>query len=88
MSERRYWWALDNIEFLVVQHLMETTKLGASGVTYKLCEKIGKNLKTRMTAIQCAVAEYNLAATQLDPPCQQLTWVQIVGLSSVAGFNL
>jgi hypothetical protein len=33
MFERRYWWVLDNIEFLVVQHLMETTKLGASGVS-------------------------------------------------------
>jgi hypothetical protein len=41
-----------------------------------------------MTAIQRAVAEYNLAAAQLDPPRQQLTWAQIVGLSSVAGFNL
>jgi hypothetical protein len=41
-----------------------------------------------MTAIQRAVAEYNLAAAQLDPPRQQLTWAQIVGLSSVAGFDL
>ncbi|KAJ7340863.1 hypothetical protein DFH08DRAFT_963708 [Mycena albidolilacea] len=85
MSERRYRQALDNIEFLVVQRLMEMTKLGASSVAYKLHEKIEKNLKTRMTAIQRAVAEYYLAAAQLDPPRQQLTWAQIVGLSSVAG---
>jgi hypothetical protein len=32
MSERRYRRALDNVEFLVVQRLMEMTKLGASGV--------------------------------------------------------
>ncbi|KAJ7865583.1 hypothetical protein B0H14DRAFT_2733900 [Mycena olivaceomarginata] len=88
MSERHYRRALDEVERLVVQRLMEMTKLGASGVAYKLRDKIGKALKTRMTAIQRAIASYNAAAIQLTPPRQQLTWAQIAENTTIGGFDL
>ncbi|KAJ6553934.1 hypothetical protein DFH09DRAFT_1318585 [Mycena vulgaris] len=40
--KRCYWRALDKLECLVVQRLLELTKLSMSGVAYKLREKIGK----------------------------------------------
>ncbi|KAJ6464986.1 hypothetical protein C8R45DRAFT_1107214 [Mycena sanguinolenta] len=88
MSERRYRRALDQVERLVVQRLLEMTKLGASGVAYKLREKIGKALKTRATAIQRALAEYNAAATQLNPPRRQLSWAEVADTVTVAEFDL
>ncbi|OBZ74097.1 hypothetical protein A0H81_06240 [Grifola frondosa] len=46
------WLALDNLERLVVQRMFELTKLGMSGLGYKLREKIGKALKARAEAIK------------------------------------
>ncbi|KAJ7215074.1 hypothetical protein GGX14DRAFT_359949 [Mycena pura] len=88
MTERRYRRALDEVERLVVQRLLEMTKLGASSVAYKLREKIGKALKTCATAIQRALKDYNSAAAQLSPPRQQLTWAQVADITTVGGFDL
>ncbi|KAJ7124573.1 hypothetical protein C8R43DRAFT_899013, partial [Mycena crocata] len=88
MSERRYREALDKVELLVVQRLMELTKLSMSGVGYKLREKIGKALKTRADAIQKAVAKYNTAASQLNPPRDQLTLAEVLQIVCLAEFDL
>ncbi|KAJ6565152.1 hypothetical protein DFH09DRAFT_1314957 [Mycena vulgaris] len=87
MTERRYRRALDTLERLVVSRRLELTKLGMSGVGYKLREKIGKALKTRAVAIQRAIAEYNSAAAVLTPPRQQLNWAQVVETVSLAEFD-
>ncbi|KAJ7683509.1 hypothetical protein B0H14DRAFT_3535114 [Mycena olivaceomarginata] len=76
MAEHRYRWALDELERLVVQRLMEMTKLSMSGVAYKLCDKIGKALKTRTDAIHRAVNTYNTVAAALNPPRDQLSFGQ------------
>ncbi|KAJ6455539.1 hypothetical protein C8R47DRAFT_996729 [Mycena vitilis] len=86
MKERRYRRALDEVERLVIQRLLEMTKLGMSA--YKLREKIGKALRTRATAIQHALAEYNAAAILLNPPRQQFTWADVTNLASLAEFDL
>ncbi|OBZ74357.1 hypothetical protein A0H81_05684 [Grifola frondosa] len=44
LRQRDYCLALDNLERLVVQRLLELTKLGMNGIGYKLREKIGKAL--------------------------------------------
>jgi hypothetical protein len=82
---------------------MELTKLGMSSVgmclnffhciylydvAYKLRDKIGKALKTRAEAIRRALETYNNAATQLDPPREQLTWAKLMDTTTLADFDL
>ncbi|KAJ7889571.1 hypothetical protein B0H14DRAFT_2336709, partial [Mycena olivaceomarginata] len=86
MGERRYRRALDELERLVVQRLMEMTKLSMSA--YKLRDKIGKALKTRANAIHRAVNVYNTAAAALNPPRDQLSFVQVLSTVSLAEFDL
>ncbi|KAJ6600154.1 hypothetical protein B0H10DRAFT_2231026 [Mycena sp. CBHHK59/15] len=88
MGQRRYRRALDKLECLVVQRLLELTKLSMSGVGYKLWEKIGKALKTRADTIQRVLAEYNTAAAALNPPRDQLAWSQVVQTVTLAEFDL
>ncbi|KAJ6573774.1 hypothetical protein DFH09DRAFT_1246596 [Mycena vulgaris] len=88
MTQRRYRIALDELERLVVQRLLEMTKLGASGVAYKLREKIGRALHTRAPAVRHALSEYNAAAILLHPPRDQVTWAEVANLASVAEFDL
>ncbi|CAK5284899.1 unnamed protein product [Mycena citricolor] len=88
LSERRYCQALDTLEKLVVQRLLELTKLSVSGVGYKLRDKIGKALRTRAAAIQRALNDYNLAAKALNPPREELHWADIVQTTTLAEFDV
>ncbi|KAJ7753384.1 hypothetical protein DFH07DRAFT_960224 [Mycena maculata] len=87
MTERRYKKAVSDLERLVVGRLFETTKLGMSGVAYKLREKLSKALKTRAEAIRKALERYNAAAATLNPPRPRLTWHSIVNSASLAEFD-
>ncbi|KAJ7482796.1 hypothetical protein B0H11DRAFT_2193172 [Mycena galericulata] len=87
MTERRYKQAVSELERLVVGRLFETTKLGMSGVAYKLREKISKALKTRAEAIRKALARYNAAAAALNPPRPRLTWHAVINSASLAEFD-
>ncbi|KAJ7438546.1 hypothetical protein B0H11DRAFT_1935169 [Mycena galericulata] len=87
MSERRYKVAVSDLERLVVQRLFEMTKLGMSGVGYKMREKLGKALKTRAEAIRKALERYNSAAAAMNPPRPRLTWQAIVNGASLAEFD-
>ncbi|KAL6299353.1 hypothetical protein BKA93DRAFT_819932 [Sparassis latifolia] len=55
---------------------------------YKLCEKIGKALKTRAEAIKKALAEYNCCALELSPARPTLTWSEVMDMVSLADFDL
>ncbi|KAJ7164606.1 hypothetical protein C8R43DRAFT_845200, partial [Mycena crocata] len=87
MTERRYKVAVRELERLVVQRLLELTKLGMSGVGYKLREKLSKALRTRAEAIRKALAVYNTAAAALNPPRPHLTWHSIVNAASLGEFD-
>ncbi|KAJ7506731.1 hypothetical protein B0H11DRAFT_2153790 [Mycena galericulata] len=87
MTERRYKVAVRDLERLVVQRLFEMTKLGMSGVGYKMREKLGKALKTRAEAIRKALERYNAAAAALNPPRPRLTWHAVVNSASLAEFD-
>ncbi|KAJ7765466.1 hypothetical protein DFH07DRAFT_737847, partial [Mycena maculata] len=87
MSECRYKVAVTGLERLVVQRLFEMTKLGMSGIGYKMREKLRKALKTRAEAIRKALERYNAAAIALNPPHPQLTWQAIVNGASLAEFD-
>ncbi|KAJ7764195.1 hypothetical protein DFH07DRAFT_867309 [Mycena maculata] len=78
-SERRY--------KKCVRRLFETTKLGMSGVAYKMREKLSKALKTRAEAIRKALNRYNDAAAALNPPRPRLTWHSIINSASLPEFD-
>ncbi|THG94779.1 hypothetical protein EW026_g6755 [Hermanssonia centrifuga] len=86
LTMRKYRLALDKLERLVVQRLLELSKLGEQG--YKLREKIGKALRTRADAIRKTLDEYNKQAGLLKPPRQKLQWTQLVAMSTVGEFDL
>ncbi|KAK1216235.1 hypothetical protein PQX77_021149 [Marasmius sp. AFHP31] len=88
MSGRRYRRALEKLERLVVQRLLELTKLNMSGVGYKQRMKISQALTARAEAIKKAIAEYNHAADLLSPPRDHITWADIVQMVSLADFDL
>ncbi|KAJ7279762.1 hypothetical protein C8J57DRAFT_1434098 [Mycena rebaudengoi] len=88
MTERKYQAALAEVERLVVQRLFELTKLGMSGVDYKLRDKISKALKTRSDAIRRAISTYNEAATALNPPRERLSFADVISKTSLAEFDL
>ncbi|KIY48693.1 hypothetical protein FISHEDRAFT_73383 [Fistulina hepatica ATCC 64428] len=60
--KRRFRQAVDEVERLVVQRLLELTKLNMSGVGYKQREKIRKALQAHSQAIRKALDQYNEAA--------------------------
>ncbi|ESK96792.1 hypothetical protein Moror_6664 [Moniliophthora roreri MCA 2997] len=86
LTERKYRRALEQLEHLVVQRLFELTKLNMSDVGYKQRQKITNALKSRATAIRCALQEFNTVANQLEK--NQLEFDEILDLVSIAGFDL
>ncbi|KIY47956.1 hypothetical protein FISHEDRAFT_44273 [Fistulina hepatica ATCC 64428] len=88
LQERKYRRALDELERLVVQRLLELTKLNMSGIGYKLREKIRKALHTRAEAIRNALERYNSAAKALNPPRQTLTWTHLFELVELGDLAL
>ncbi|PCH40550.1 hypothetical protein WOLCODRAFT_68845 [Wolfiporia cocos MD-104 SS10] len=88
LAKRDYRRALDDLERLIVQCLFELTKLGISGIGYKLHEKIGKALKACAEAIKKALLRYNQCAAQLIPSRPALSWTDIMDMVSVADFDL
>ncbi|KAJ7342568.1 hypothetical protein DFH08DRAFT_1012260 [Mycena albidolilacea] len=88
MNEHRYRRTINKLERLVVQRLLELTKLSMSSVAYKLRDKIGKALKSHADAIHRALNEYNAAAASLNPPRDQLIWAQVIQTVSLAEFDL
>ncbi|KAL0058498.1 hypothetical protein AAF712_014815 [Marasmius tenuissimus] len=88
MRGRNYGRALDKLERLVMQRLLELTKLNMSGVGYKQREKISQALRARAKAIQTALDAYNEAARLMDPPRPTLQWKDILDMATVADFDL
>ncbi|KAG1739375.1 uncharacterized protein EDB91DRAFT_1237491 [Suillus paluster] len=88
IMHRLYHKAVDDVERLVVMHLLELTKLQMSGLGYKLRTQISTALKSRANAVRNALQRYNKYAAQLDPPRPSLQWEQIVEYSFLAEFDL
>ncbi|KAL0567617.1 hypothetical protein V5O48_014382 [Marasmius crinis-equi] len=88
MVARQYRQALEQLERLVVQRLLELTKLNMSGVGYRQREKIAQALRARSKAIQNALDKYNEAARAVDPPRPTLEWRSILDMATLADFNL
>ncbi|KAJ7862680.1 hypothetical protein B0H14DRAFT_3863115 [Mycena olivaceomarginata] len=88
ISKHKYRRCLDKLESLVVKRLFELTKLGMSGLAYKMREKISKALRTHAEAIRTALEKYNSAAAQLNPLRDRLTWAAVIDTVALADFDL
>ncbi|KAJ8092616.1 hypothetical protein PM082_006941 [Marasmius tenuissimus] len=88
MRARNYRRALERLERLVVQRLLELTKLNMSGTGYKQREKITQALRARAKAIQKALDEYNETASAMNPPRPRLDWKDILEMVTLADFDL
>ncbi|KAI0083766.1 hypothetical protein BDY19DRAFT_998324 [Irpex rosettiformis] len=88
MQTRRFHCALDKVQWLVVQRLLEMTKANASGMSYKLRTSIGKAMKTRSKAIHTALKKYNVLASQMHPPAPVLQWKDVMNYAFVSEFDL
>ena len=61
---------------------------GRVKTSYSLRKHIGNALKLRSAAIWTAVFKYNIAAANLCPVRQELTWEEVVEYAFLADFNL
>ncbi|KAG2103699.1 uncharacterized protein F5147DRAFT_746665 [Suillus discolor] len=80
--------ALDKLQQLVVQRLLELAKANLSGTGYKLRVHISKAIKARSKAIRNALDEYNKLAPSMQPPAPQLAWNDIVNYGFLSKFEL
>ncbi|KAG2146793.1 hypothetical protein DEU56DRAFT_731337 [Suillus clintonianus] len=80
--------ALDKLQQLVVQRLLELSKANLSGTGYKLRVHIGKAIKARSQAIRNALDEYNKLAPSMLPPAPPLAWNDIVNYGFLSEFEL
>ncbi|KAJ6614643.1 hypothetical protein B0H10DRAFT_1802889 [Mycena sp. CBHHK59/15] len=87
-TEHRYRAAVAEVERLVVMRLFELTKMGMSGVAYKMCDQISKALKTRSDAIRRAIGIYNEAGAMLTPPRERLVFADIINATSLVDFDM
>ncbi|KAJ7599684.1 hypothetical protein C8J56DRAFT_767478 [Mycena floridula] len=87
-SKRDYHRALDNLQRLVIQQLLEMHKAGLSQTGYKARQHIAARLQTRSKAIRRAVAAYNKAALCLDPVCDTLDWKKVSHYTFLDQFHI
>lgn len=86
LRERAYRRQLDYLERLVVQRLMELTKVNISGTAYKMRAHISQALKTRSATIRKAVDRYNILADAVKKP--RVQYAKVVQYSFLGEFDL
>ncbi|KAG1774964.1 hypothetical protein EV702DRAFT_1180545 [Suillus placidus] len=80
--------ALDKLQQLVIQRLLELGKVNMAGTGYKLRVYIGKAIKARSKAITSALQEYNSLVPLMTPPAPCLEWNDIVHYGFLSEFEL
>ncbi|KAJ3729926.1 hypothetical protein C8R42DRAFT_693640 [Lentinula raphanica] len=88
MDEQKYREALLKLHRLVVQRLWELHKMNLSQTGYKMRTQIAHTLQKRSKAICNAVATYNAAALNLDPPRPTVDWSKVSHYSFLDQFDL
>ncbi|EIW62713.1 uncharacterized protein TRAVEDRAFT_112714, partial [Trametes versicolor FP-101664 SS1] len=88
MRHQEFHNALDRVQQLVAQRLLELTKANMTGMGYKMRTSIGKALKARGKAIRSALNKYNRLALQMKPPAPQLLWKDVVTYTFISEFEL
>ncbi|KAF8179539.1 hypothetical protein K438DRAFT_1768902 [Mycena galopus ATCC 62051] len=88
IKNHKYQIALDKIEEIIVERLLEMTKIHESGTGYKMRTHIAKALQSRSKAIRNAIERYNEVALAMDPPMPTLSWDEVVNYGFLAEFDL
>ncbi|KAJ3964386.1 hypothetical protein EV361DRAFT_974213 [Lentinula raphanica] len=88
MDEQKYREALLKLHRLVVQRLWELHKMNLSQTGYKMRTHIAHALQKRSKAIRTAVATYNAAALNLDPPRPTVDWAKVSHYSFLDQFDI
>ncbi|KAF8131776.1 hypothetical protein K438DRAFT_1788198 [Mycena galopus ATCC 62051] len=88
VEDLEYQIALDKIEEIIVERLLEMTKIHESGTGYKMRTHIAKALQSRSKAIRNAIERYNEVALAMDPPMPTLSWDEVVNYGFLAEFDL
>lgn len=86
LRERAFRRQLDYLERLVVQRLMELTKLNISGTAYKMRAHIAQALKNRSATIRKAVDRFNILADAVKKP--RIQYAKVVQYSFLGEFDL
>ncbi len=103
MRDRDYHRALNNLQRVLVKRLFELHHLNVAGLSeyfpsllipahfisgYKMRTHMAKSLQVRSKAVRRAVAAYNRAAVQLQPPKATLEWKVVSHYNFLDDFHL
>ncbi|KAJ6522807.1 hypothetical protein DFH09DRAFT_1330394 [Mycena vulgaris] len=88
VKQRKYQLALNALELLIVECILELTKMNQSQTGYKMCKHIAKALQARSKVVRSAIEHYNVATNSLDPPMPMLNWEQVVEYAFLADFDI
>ncbi|KAF8157569.1 hypothetical protein K438DRAFT_1777209 [Mycena galopus ATCC 62051] len=88
IRNHKYQEAINEIEKIIVQRLLEMTKIHASGTGYKMRSHIAKSLQARSKSIRKAIDKYNTVALSMDPPMPSLAWDEVVNYCFLAEFDI
>ncbi|KAJ7603085.1 hypothetical protein B0H17DRAFT_1222587 [Mycena rosella] len=88
LKERKYIDTPNALELLIVERLLELTKINMLQTGYKMHGHIAKVLQAHSGAVKNAIHRYNVAALSLEPPAPQLSWEEVVEYAFLADFDL
>ncbi|KAF8156503.1 hypothetical protein K438DRAFT_2075523 [Mycena galopus ATCC 62051] len=90
IRNHKYQEALNEIKKIIVERLLEMTKIRASGTEtgYKMRSHIAKSLQARSKSIRKAIDRYNTVALSMDPPMPCLAWDEVVNYCFLAEFDI
>ncbi|KAK7018516.1 hypothetical protein R3P38DRAFT_3320220 [Favolaschia claudopus] len=88
IANMRFQKAVDAIEVVIVERLLEMTKAGQGNTGYKLRHHIAKALQARSKAIRNAIDRYNTVALSMDPPMPTLSSEEVVNYGFLSEFDI
>ena len=88
IDTRKFRRALDKLQFLVIQRLLELEKAHSSGLSYGLCSKLSKALAKREDGIKTALTTYNTLAARMNPPAPLLHKDDVLAYTYMGEFDL
>ncbi|KAJ7323994.1 hypothetical protein DFH08DRAFT_711539 [Mycena albidolilacea] len=88
IKNHKYQGALDAIEKIIVERLLEMTKIHQSATGYKMRSHIAKALQSRSKGVRNAIERYNAVALSMDPPMLTLSWDEVVNYGFLSEFDL
>ncbi|KAJ7321591.1 hypothetical protein DFH08DRAFT_917231 [Mycena albidolilacea] len=88
IKNHKYQGALDAIEKIIVERLLEMTKIHQSGTGYKMWSHIAKALQSRSKGVRNTIERYNAVALNMDPPMPTCSWDEVVNYGFLSEFDL